>query len=208
MGPRTPPISFIERKSPIQDRSKVTYESILQGAIQLLNSGRKAFTTIQIAKVAGVSVGSLYQYFPNKQAITAKLIEYHVQVTLTEIQKIIDSIHSPHVEDYIEPIVGFMVNLYYDRRYVFYFMTKNIEDVHRMDAFLYVKGESARIMAKAYKERQLHPARPDVDAAMQLMVQSVIGVLEQIVLYELETFDKEAVKKQLCGLVRSYLIPH
>ena len=62
------------RRRPSQDRSKDTVEAILQGAVQvLLNEGYAALTTNRIAERAGVSVGSLYQYFANKQAIIEEL---------------------------------------------------------------------------------------------------------------------------------------
>lgn len=54
--------------------------SILEAAIRVLvKQGYEPTTTIAIAKKAGISVGSLYQYFPNKEAIVAALVEQHAQ---------------------------------------------------------------------------------------------------------------------------------
>ena len=64
------------RKMPVQDRSKQTVEYILEASISILETdGMKGFNTNAIAKKAGVSIGSLYQYFPSKDAIMNELIQ-------------------------------------------------------------------------------------------------------------------------------------
>ena len=63
------------RKTPVQGRSKATCDAVLEAAARILvEEGRSALTTNRIAERAGVSVGSLYQYFPGKEAIVAELI--------------------------------------------------------------------------------------------------------------------------------------
>jgi AcrR family transcriptional regulator len=70
--PRKPVISA--RKSPRQSRSTRLVEDILEAAIRVLSrEGAQRFTTARVAEAAGVSVGSLYQYFPNKEAILFRL---------------------------------------------------------------------------------------------------------------------------------------
>lgn len=62
------------RKEPIQARSAELVAAILKAAVRVLErEGAARFTTIRVAQAAGVSVGSLYQYFPNKQAILFRL---------------------------------------------------------------------------------------------------------------------------------------
>ena len=62
--------SIASRKGPKQQRSKVTVVAILDGTIRVLEQeGPDLATTSRIAEVAGVSVGTLYQYFANRDAI-------------------------------------------------------------------------------------------------------------------------------------------
>ena len=69
---KTPDIS--SRKQPRQVRSATLVEDILAAALQVLaKEGATRFTTARVAEKAGVSVGSLYQYFPNKAAILFRL---------------------------------------------------------------------------------------------------------------------------------------
>jgi AcrR family transcriptional regulator len=64
------------RKAPRQARSQATVEAILAAAARVLSrESLSGFNTNRVAEVAGVSVGSLYQYFPNKSALVAALID-------------------------------------------------------------------------------------------------------------------------------------
>ncbi|MFT3838913.1 MAG: TetR family transcriptional regulator [Myxococcaceae bacterium] len=72
--PRNPSPPTSPRKQPVQARSKALVDAIVVAAIRVLKKdGPQQFTTIRVAQEAGVSVGSLYQYFPNKQAILTRL---------------------------------------------------------------------------------------------------------------------------------------
>ena len=64
------------RKSPRQARAKATVDAIIEATTQvLLEDGYDHFTTARAAERAGVSVGSLYQYFPNKAALASAVID-------------------------------------------------------------------------------------------------------------------------------------
>ena len=67
------------RKLPTQERSRATVDAIMQAATYILvRSGWECLTTNAIAERAGVNIGSIYQYFPNKEAIVAELERRHV----------------------------------------------------------------------------------------------------------------------------------
>ncbi len=62
------------RKRPRQARSFATFEAILEAAARILESlGFAGFNTNAVAELAGVSIGSLYQYFPSKEALIVEL---------------------------------------------------------------------------------------------------------------------------------------
>jgi AcrR family transcriptional regulator len=70
------------RKPPVQKRSKATVDEILAAAAQVFEArGYAAGTTNRIAERAGVSIGTLYQYFPSKDAIAVALLERHIADT-------------------------------------------------------------------------------------------------------------------------------
>jgi AcrR family transcriptional regulator len=67
------------RKSPVQARSAASVDAILEATIQvLLSVGKEQLTTTRVASRAGVSVGTLYQYFPNKSALLQAVLRRHL----------------------------------------------------------------------------------------------------------------------------------
>lgn len=67
------------RKMPSQERARATVDAILDASARILvRDGYDALTTNRAAEIAGVSIGSLYQYFPNKKALIAALAKRHL----------------------------------------------------------------------------------------------------------------------------------
>jgi AcrR family transcriptional regulator len=77
------------RKKPLQARSAATVQAILQAAAHILESdGLAACSTNAVASKAGVSIGSLYQYFPSRDAITKALILAQTEALLEEVDAV------------------------------------------------------------------------------------------------------------------------
>jgi AcrR family transcriptional regulator len=75
------------RKKPQQARSRATIEAILQAAAHILGErGWEGLTTNRVAEVAGVSIGSLYQYFPHKLALVEAVRQRHFDDVLTVLR--------------------------------------------------------------------------------------------------------------------------
>jgi AcrR family transcriptional regulator len=87
------------RKNPRQPRSTRLVADILEAASRVLvREGAHRFTTARVAEAAGVSVGSLYQYFPNKEAILFGLQTNEWQQTMGELRRILSDQGKPPFE--------------------------------------------------------------------------------------------------------------
>src|SRR5262245_16253298 len=74
------------RRVPKQARSAATVESILTASrLVLVKEGYAGFTTERVAKVAGVSIGSLYEYFPTKDALLSAIVDAFLASMVSEL---------------------------------------------------------------------------------------------------------------------------
>ncbi len=84
-------VSLSPRKEPQQLRSRQMRNDILEAAVRVLRrDGALRFTTPRVAEAAGISVGSLYQYFPNKQALIFAIHSRIVESGWVAVQRILD----------------------------------------------------------------------------------------------------------------------
>lgn len=94
---KKPAISL--RKQPKQVRSSQLVEAVLEAAAQVLaKEGAQRFTTARVAEKAGVAVGSLYQYFPNKAAILFRLQADEWRQTHDLLQAILEDAGKPPLD--------------------------------------------------------------------------------------------------------------
>ena len=96
-NPANPQIS--SRKDPTQARSAALVEAVLQAAVQVLaKEGAARFTMQRVAEAAGASVGSLYQYFPNKAALLFRLQSDEWRETSDLLRTILEDRTRPPLE--------------------------------------------------------------------------------------------------------------
>jgi AcrR family transcriptional regulator len=97
MNKKKSPTAIGPRKAPKQERSRQTYQIILNGATAIIRrDGLKKLSTNRVAEESKVSIGSLYQYFPSKQAIIAALIDQVLDAELARVTTLIEGL-SPDV---------------------------------------------------------------------------------------------------------------
>jgi AcrR family transcriptional regulator len=103
-------VAFEPRKTPIQARSTVTVEAIFEATIQvLLSRGADRLTTTRVAERAGVSVGTLYQYYPNKQSLLFAVLENHLSRVATRVEAACERArHKPLAEMVKEMVEAFV----------------------------------------------------------------------------------------------------
>jgi AcrR family transcriptional regulator len=86
--PHRPKAVFEPRKSPVQARSAASVKAILEATVQvLLSAGKERLTTTNVAQRAGVSVGTLYQYFPNKKALLQAVLKDHLSQVADAVEQ-------------------------------------------------------------------------------------------------------------------------
>lgn len=107
----------VPRKSPRHERSRGLFDAIVAGAARLLARDRVAnpfdtradekssLNTNRVAEAAGVSIGSLYQYFPGKEAIVAALVRARLRETYDDLLAVLEDGDSASLEEVVERLV-------------------------------------------------------------------------------------------------------
>ncbi|PKE28058.1 TetR family transcriptional regulator [Rahnella sp. AA] len=104
--PTSSHISLTPRKQPRQKRALVTVNAIFEATIQVLVSdGPRRLTTTRVADRAGVSVGSMYQYFPHKQALFYALNERYLVRLAEKIEAACEAQHGAAIEKMVDSLV-------------------------------------------------------------------------------------------------------
>jgi AcrR family transcriptional regulator len=174
------------RKRPTQARSRDTVQAILTAAARVFSAhGYAAATTNRIAETAGVSVGSLYEYFPNKDALLVALMEAHIaegEAILARAGTAALAARIP-LEDAIRGFVVAMIELHArDRR------------LHRVPFEEAPQPASVRRRLADVEDRitglvagvlRRHPQVrvPDADLAARILVLAVEGLSHRLVVY-------------------------
>jgi AcrR family transcriptional regulator len=101
------------RKQPVQQRSAKRVEQMLEACAALIDEvGYDGVTTTLIAERAGVAVGSLYQFFPDKRAVAQALTKRHLDHFTAEIARRIDWDTLEHWWDSVDTIIDIYVEMY------------------------------------------------------------------------------------------------
>ena len=107
----------IKRRIPRQSRAAETAAAILEGAAQILEAGGlSGFTTNAVAERAGVSIGTLYQYFADKEALLRAVAERELKETLGNVAKVLSDDSAQPPEQRVRGVVRVLVNAFRGRQ--------------------------------------------------------------------------------------------
>src|SRR5580765_8939772 len=109
---------FEPRKTPVQTRAGVTVGAINEATIQvLLSEGAERLTTTRVAERAGVSVGTLYQYYPNKQSLLFAVLADHLDHVAAAVEAACEQARHKPLGDMIRIVVEAFVDTKMERMY-------------------------------------------------------------------------------------------
>ncbi|MEW2354260.1 TetR/AcrR family transcriptional regulator [Spirillospora sp. NPDC029432] len=103
------------RHRPRQQRSRFTFEAILDAAARLFErDGYAATTTNKVAELAGVSIGTLYHYVPNKDALLHALVERHIGQGMAALTRVAEELRrtGPPLEETVRALIEGVVGLH------------------------------------------------------------------------------------------------
>ncbi len=194
------------RKTPVQARSVDTRDRILDAAARVFSAhGYAAGTTNRIADEAGLSVGSLYQYFPNKDAVLVELVRRHVASGTRHIEEVLASARPRSLRAWIEVLVDAMVANHQDDPALHQVLFEEAPRPPELLAELHaLEDRAVGIVAEVL--RALPEVRAtDVDTAARFVVVTVESLVHRVVATRTPALSIDAFRDQLVTMLVRYL---
>ncbi len=197
--------AFEPRKLPLQARATVTVQAISEATIQvLLSLGADQLTTTRVAERAGVSVGTLYQYYPNKQSLLFAIFEDHLAKVSEVVEGACEKAHGEPTSEMIRCVVEAFVDAKMNRADISVALYKVAPDI---GGPVLVKQTGERLR-KAI-EMMLRTA-PDLEAAPdRFTIEMMLSAMSGVMRFALERGASPAMfrklRQHLVVLCQSYM---
>lgn len=192
------------RKKPNQRRSQQTVEYMIEATAHIIEKlGIKKTSTNKIAEKAGVSIGSLYQYFPNKNSLIEKALAVFIEKNVVKLLVVLRKRDTKSLELLIDEIIDVFFDFFVAKQGLRKELFRNASE--ELLSNIYAAEDHIQ---KEIKQSLLfyRPKSSDDEVEMisYIMVQSVVGCLRGS-FSENRKIDFPKLKKELTLIIKSYL---
>jgi AcrR family transcriptional regulator len=194
------------RKRPRQDRSRATVECVLAATARVLvKRGFDGLTTNLVAETAGISIGSLYQYFPNKAALVGALIEKHVEdITALVLSELTRVARLPMAQA-IRSVVELMIRTHAVEPELHRVLTEQVPRVGKLGKLREIDALTHRMVAGLLASRRSELAIGDPDLAAFVLVSAIEAITHRAALFHADLLADPRLVDETCAMVSRYL---
>ena len=194
------------RKRASQERSRCTVEALLAATARILvRDGYDRASTNRIAEAAGVSIGSLYQYFPSKEAIVAAVIQGHIDQMMAVLTSSLVRVAKAPLREAARELVRVMIEAHRIEPALHRVLVEQIPRVGTLEYQERVDAEAIRLV-RAYLEAHRSELRvADLDLAAFLAVGCVEAMTHAAVLRRPELLADPRFVDEVTDVVVRYL---
>jgi len=196
------------RKSASQERSRLTVDALLEATARILvREGFDKASTNRIAEVAGVSIGSLYQYFPSKEALVAALIDRHNRQVMQAVQGELAEALNQSMEEAVRRLVSVAVKAHRIDPKLHRALTEQIPRVGRLENVEFFNRQYYVLFENYLKSRRGELSVTDLGLAAFVCVTSIEALTHTAVLHRkmVSAEEVDALIEQGTRLVVGYL---
>ena len=194
------------RRRPTQERAQRSVDAIFEATAQIVDhEGLEGLTTNKIAARAGVSVGTLYQYFPSKEKVLEAMIVAERELVMAELQQILSDV----VSGVVDPLAGvhkrvkLLIETFSTGRNLSPAMIKLAWQMDYVDFLAQAQREGAERIAVAWAQLADPTARPLSLSRLFVGTRAVIGVIRSAVLEDSPLLGTQAFEDELVRLIWS-----
>lgn len=183
------------RKNASQERSRATVDALVEATARILvREGFDKASTNRIAEVAGVSVGSLYQYFPSKEALVAAVIDRHNEEIVQTVRSELAEAMSQPVEKAVRKLVAVAVKAHRIDPRLHRVLAEQIPRVGKLENVETFNRENFALF-RGYLENHRDELRvDDLELASFVCVTSIEALTHNAVLHHSRTLSEDAME--------------
>jgi AcrR family transcriptional regulator len=209
----------LPRRTPSQQRSRETVGVVFEAAMRELQRGDPTAVNVnRVAETAGVSIGSIYQYFPSKDALLSSLLAHYMRRRFDAIMAMIRAIQDEEratqtvvpLEEIMRRLVQGTIRLKQKGLPLEFALISWFARVGSLTSLTELDREYTEAMAEALRTLQEPPARirpVDPQLAARILMQSIRAILLTTILQEPVLLDSEALSAEVTELAVRYLKP-
>jgi AcrR family transcriptional regulator len=198
------------RKSASQKRSQVTVEALLDATARVLTrEGYDRASTNRIAATAGVSVGSLYQYFPNKEALVAALVARHNREMLELLRHALKEVASLDLATAMREMVKATVDAHLVDSALHRIFAEQVPRMGQLAKIEDLQRETFLLVRAYAEERRNEISVRDLDSATFICVTTVEALTHEFIINKPDALDgdRERFIDEVTRLIVGYLQP-
>ncbi len=181
-------------------------DDILEAAARVFDTLGFDATTNRVAEVAGVGIGSLYQYFPNKEALVTALHERHVAEVGALLHDGLERHAAGPLRPLVDALVSALVAAHRHRPGLQHLLHRHLPHLARQAADSPAKQALAHRIREALEARRAELAPADAGIAAHTAIHMAESLIHAAVLDAPEGFDREALTRSAARALAAYLI--
>lgn len=195
------------RRRPRQARAQATVDAIIKATAQVLvQEGYDRASTNRIAQAAGVSIGSLYQYFPSKEALVASLVEAHQAKMTRVLQRALEDVTPAELPHNARTMVDGLIRAYRVDPKLHHVLCQEVPKVGELRK-IYEFEEQLAAITQRYLQTLRHQVRQqDLDRAIFVLVNAVSGVVRAAVQDDPDGHNDPHLSAELTDMILRYLM--
>ncbi|MEZ5709814.1 MAG: TetR/AcrR family transcriptional regulator [Blastomonas sp.] len=200
------PDDIARRKIPKQQRAVVTADAIIEATRQIIvKEGFKKATTNRIAELAGVSVGSLYQYFPNKQAIVRTLIQHTVARAAARVRTTLRDLMDMPLQPALREIMTMLVEVYKENDFILFRILEQVPELKGYTLNLAIEVHTYSTNLAFMEQHRAEIVVDDLHTALLLIERAVISNIENFLAQNQTGISEDRLIEELTRMTYNYL---
>ena len=202
-------IRTVPRKSPSQERSRATVDAIVDATARVLvRDGYDALSTNRVAREAGVSVGSLYQYFPGKEALVAAVMERHASRLQEHIAaRMAEAAPGATAEEVATELIRAMLTAQMAEPRLHRALVEQVPRIGALRRLHELFGNYERLVEAWLEQHAERIEVKDARLAAFVLVSAVEGLVNRATLDRPDLLAAGGLEEQILRLVLAYVVP-